>query len=118
MTRVAKVAATLLALVLIGAWVWYSDFGAEASLDYPLRRAGESAEYPARGTFVFYWKCLSEIATVFAFLLTFGAVPLLIALSALFYGCSIRSWATRSAIILIVLLMPLAVSAGYRILSR
>ena len=118
MTRFAKVAATILALVLIGAWVWFSNEGAEVALEDLYRRAGENAEYPARGTFAFCQKCVTQLGGVFLYLCGFGAVPLIIALSALFYGCSIRSLIARSAIILMLLLLPLTVSAGYYMLSQ
>ena len=30
------------------------------ALDYPIRRAGQSTEYPAWGTSAFYWNCIYQ----------------------------------------------------------
>ena len=70
----------ILALLgLFGAWIWLSHVMVSLALDYPIRRAGESAEYPARGTPAFYWNCIYRSAQMLGITVFYWGIPALLA---------------------------------------
>jgi hypothetical protein len=53
--------ALLILVFLTTYWVWVSGAMVEGALDYPVRLAGVSEAYPAKGTFDFYLNCSQEV---------------------------------------------------------
>ena len=43
--------------VLLAGWIYFTWAIVSLSLDYSIRRAGESAEFPPRDSAAFYWNC-------------------------------------------------------------
>jgi hypothetical protein len=113
MIRAIRVAGVLIALALIGVWIWFCEGIVGVALDYPVRRAGETVfGYPPRDTFAFYWNCTKVLAKYFAVMSPYWVVPLALALIALFYSLAIRSTTVRILITSMVLLGPII---GYSI---
>jgi len=103
-----KATAVLLAMGLLGCWIYLSRDFAFLALDYPLRRAGESEEYPALGTVAFYMGCVSALLSVSVTMLILFSVPLVLVFLML-----IKSFRLKSRFLLflatsIVLLLPVA----------
>ena len=116
MILTARVAGFLVALALIGVWIYFCDGVVGVALDYPVRRAGETVfGYHPRGTFAFYWNCTKVLTKGFAVMSPFWVVPLALALSALFYSLAIRSTTVRILITSVVLLGPIVGYAVYNI---
>ncbi len=62
MHRLAQLLVVIAAMV-IAAWSLHvGSMAVDLALDYPRRLAGESPEYPARGTLAYYWNCVRAVA--------------------------------------------------------
>jgi hypothetical protein len=71
----------IVALVaILGAWIWYSRVAVSVALDYPIRRAGASAEYPPRASAAFYVNCIVQPALTLAFSSWVWGFPTVLAL--------------------------------------
>ena len=103
------------AITLFGVWIWFSTAIASLSLDYPLRRAGESAEFPALGTFAFYTNCLSELVGGVLITVWIWAIPMGLALTLAYRGFRITSWRWRIALACCVITLPTMLHGGYDI---
>ncbi|QIF02767.1 hypothetical protein [Roseimicrobium sp. ORNL1] len=98
----ARIVAVLFALSLLPLWLYLCSI-TELGLDYPIRRAGESDLYPARGTLAFWWICFIHISKDSLLSYVFGGIPIIGAICvSLYYGFSIRTWTARIIIALFI----------------
>lgn len=81
----------IVSLLVLVAWIWLSEGWVELSLDYPLRRAGESDLFPALGTPAFYRNCTWVLLTNLVRMVILVGVPLTIASFCLLRNCAIKS---------------------------
>ncbi len=81
------------------------------ALDYPFRRAGESAEFPPLGTLPFYVGCAKAFLAhgfIIAFVIAF-------ALAFTFRAFTVSSWRSRFLASLAMLILLMTISASYDI---
>jgi hypothetical protein len=69
----------LLLLVLFGGWLYFSWVMVSLALDYPIRRAGESAEFPVRGTPRFYTNCTYQVLRLLSLTWFYWIIPAVLA---------------------------------------
>jgi hypothetical protein len=96
-------------------WCWFCFVMSSVALDYPLRRAGESAVYPASGTPAFFIGCAKALILVLVHTSFVWLIPFAIALFLLFWGLGVRRFRPRTLIGLSILILPITVSAGFQI---
>ncbi len=104
---IVRIVCALLAIALLALWCWFSFGMSSLALDYPLRRAGESAVYPAFGTVAFYVGCLRELARIFAFTSYMWVLPMGIALFLMFRGFALHSLRSRLLSSVAILTLPI-----------
>lgn len=114
-STVARIVCALLAIVLLAVWCWFSFGMSSLALDYPLRRAGESAMYPAFGTLAFYLGCLRELARIFAFTSYMWILPMGLALFLMFRGFALHSLRSRLLSSFTILTLPIICYASWDI---
>ncbi len=105
--------AVIMIAVFVG-WCWLSWGVSSIALDYPLRRAGESADYPPLGTLAFYVGCAKALLAAH-YLILIPGIPIGLAFATIFGNFGIKSWHARCLIISAVLLMPGAIFAPFKI---
>lgn len=103
-----KATSVLLALGLLGCWIYLSRDFAFLALDYPLRRAGESDEYPALGTGAFYIGCASALLSTSVTMLIVFSVPLALVILMLVKSFGLKSRFLLYLATTMVLLVPVA----------
>lgn len=112
---VIRIVCALLAIALLALWCWFSFGMSSLALDYPLRRAGESAEYPAFGTLAFYVGCLRGLARIFAIASYMWLLPMGLALFLMFRGFALHSLRSRLLSSLAILTLPIICYAAWDI---
>ena len=110
-----RVLCSAVSVALFGVWFWLSRAFSSLSLDYPLRRAGENADYPALGTTEFYIGCLSALAEDVLFSMWLWAIPMALALGLAFRGFRITIWRWRLVLAVSVITLPSLLCGAYEI---
>lgn len=114
-SAVARVVCALLAIALLALWCWFSFGMSSLALDYPLRRAGENAEYPAFGTFAFFLGCGRALARVFTATSYIWLLPMGLALFLMFRGFALHSLRSRLLSSFAILTLPIICYASWDI---
>ena len=114
-SRLGRWTGILFAIGLVMLWCWFSLVMSSIALDYPLRRAGESAFYPASGTPAFFIGCAKALFLVLVHTSFVWVIPFAIALSLIFWGLGVKRFRPRALIGLSILILPIIVSSGFRI---
>lgn len=83
------------------------------ALDYPFRRAGESAQFPPLGTFPFYVGCAKALLGMI--LVWLIALVIAIVLAFTFKAFTASSWRSRFLASLAMLILCMTISASYDI---
>ena len=69
--------------VLLADWICFTRAMVSLSLDYPIRRAGESAEFPPRDSAAFYWNCTLQIGQLLLVSFWVWIIPAILAFALL-----------------------------------
>jgi len=110
-----RILCSAVSVALFAVWFWLSEAFSSLSLDYPLRRAGESAEYPALGTRAFYTNCLIQLSEGVLFTVWLWAIPMILALGLAFRGFRITIWRWRVVLAVSVITLPTLLYGAYDI---
>jgi hypothetical protein len=97
-----KILCVISRYILIGTWITMVKTLSNLALDYPLRRAGDSIEYPPAGTLPFYIGC-GEALLGMAFIPVF---VLALALSLISAGLGVGRWRPRFLFSVALLILP------------
>jgi membrane protease YdiL (CAAX protease family) len=116
-SREARVSAVVFAVVLLVGWILLCYPIVDVILDYPLRRAGESDDYPPLYSLAFYWKCFSRLLMIPVILLyrPYWLGGLAVSIISLCFGLKIRSNYWRAGVAIVVIFGPIFAHALYRI---
>ena len=102
-----------IAVALIGILIWVFRELSPLALDYPFRRAGDSAEFPPLGTLPFYVGCAKALFGMgFVWMIVFVTA---IALAFTFKGFKVASWRSRFLASLGIIILSMTISAVYDI---
>jgi hypothetical protein len=107
--------AIVFATGLLTVWLWFCHELSFIALDYPLRLAGQRADYPASGSIPFFIGCgKALLLSLFKTSLVWG-IPFALMLALVFVGFGVRSCRLRCALGIVLLFVPVGMPACFNV---